>query len=320
MMTIEFARNVLGLARRQLQRVRPDDARTRSSTSWTAQRDVTDMGGTMRLGAYVAELAAGLAGRRGLRHRRSCPSATATATSSTPATARRFEDGGLWLLGHVARRPAGRVHRAATATRSGSAPRPTPSSRAGPTGPPRCSASSSAPPWPGPRAAPRTCSTSGAGRPRVRRVPDRSSFRVHPARRGRAGQRRTGSGWCEATLRAPRTATTFEREIVHHPGAVAVVPLLDDGTVVLVRQYRAAARRRRCSRSPPASATSTARPPSGTAARELAEEVGLPGRPPRAAGRVPQLARLLRRARGRSTWPPACPRCPTTARASRSST
>ena len=39
------------------------------------------------------------------------------------------------------------------ATRSGSAPRPTPSSRAAPTSPTRSSASWSAPPWPGPRAA-----------------------------------------------------------------------------------------------------------------------------------------------------------------------
>jgi ADP-ribose pyrophosphatase len=27
-------------------------------------------------------------------------------------------------------------------------------------------------------------------------------------------------------------------ELIHHPGAAAVVPLLDDGTVLLVRQYR----------------------------------------------------------------------------------
>jgi 8-oxo-dGTP pyrophosphatase MutT (NUDIX family) len=33
---------------------------------------------------------------------------------------------------------------------------------------------------------------------------------------------------------------TFERDVVHHPGAVSVVPLLDDGTVVLVRQFRSA--------------------------------------------------------------------------------
>ena len=97
--------------------------------------------------------------------RRSCPSATATATSSTPlppqVRGRRAP-----VLGHLARRPPGRVHRAARATRSGSAPRPTPSSRAGPTGRRRCSGSSSAPPWPGPRAATPTCSTLDAERRR----------------------------------------------------------------------------------------------------------------------------------------------------------
>jgi 8-oxo-dGTP pyrophosphatase MutT (NUDIX family) len=40
------------------------------------------------------------------------------------------------------------------------------------------------------------------------------------------------------SFRAP-DGSTFERDIVHHPGAVAVVPLLDDGKVVMVRQYRA---------------------------------------------------------------------------------
>ena len=34
-------------------------------------------------------------------------------------------------------------------------------------------------------------------------------------------------------------ASTFTRDIVRHRGAVAVVPLHDDGTVTLVRQYRA---------------------------------------------------------------------------------
>ncbi|MDQ1445365.1 MAG: 8-oxo-dGDP phosphatase, partial [Acidimicrobiaceae bacterium] len=33
----------------------------------------------------------------------------------------------------------------------------------------------------------------------------------------------------------------FEREVVHHPGAVSVVPVVDEGTaVLLVRQYRSA--------------------------------------------------------------------------------
>ena len=39
--------------------------------------------------------------------------------------------------------------------------------------------------------------------------------------------------------RAP-DGTEFDRHVVHHPGAVAVVPLHDDGTVTLVRQFRAA--------------------------------------------------------------------------------
>ena len=32
----------------------------------------------------------------------------------------------------------------------------------------------------------------------------------------------------------------FERVVLRHPGAVTVVPVHDDGTVTLVRQYRAA--------------------------------------------------------------------------------
>jgi ADP-ribose pyrophosphatase len=34
--------------------------------------------------------------------------------------------------------------------------------------------------------------------------------------------------------------TEFDRDVVRHPGAVAAVPLHDDGTVTLVRQFRAA--------------------------------------------------------------------------------
>ncbi len=44
----------------------------------------------------------------------------------------------------------------------------------------------------------------------------------------------------EADFEAP-DGSTFTREVVRHPGAVSVVPVLDDGeTVVCVRQYRAA--------------------------------------------------------------------------------
>lgn len=43
----------------------------------------------------------------------------------------------------------------------------------------------------------------------------------------------------KARFRGP-DGEEFERHVVHHPGAVAVVPLHDDGTVTLLRQYRAA--------------------------------------------------------------------------------
>jgi ADP-ribose pyrophosphatase len=42
-----------------------------------------------------------------------------------------------------------------------------------------------------------------------------------------------------AVFRAP-DGSEMERDVVHHPGAVAVVPLHDDGTVTLVQQFRAA--------------------------------------------------------------------------------
>ncbi len=41
------------------------------------------------------------------------------------------------------------------------------------------------------------------------------------------------------TFEAP-DGSTFERDLVHHPGAVSVVALDDDGRVALVSQYRAA--------------------------------------------------------------------------------
>lgn len=41
------------------------------------------------------------------------------------------------------------------------------------------------------------------------------------------------------TFRAP-DGSTFERDVIHHPGAVSVVAVDDDGRVPLVRQYRAA--------------------------------------------------------------------------------
>lgn len=68
--------------------------------------------------------------------------------------------------------------------------------------------------------------------------------------------------------------TPFHREIVHHPGAVSVVALHGDATVVLVRQYRAALDADLLE-IPAGIRDVHGEPPEITANRELAEEVGL---------------------------------------------
>lgn len=70
-----------------------------------------------------------------------------------------------------------------------------------------------------------------------------------------------------------------EREVIHHPGAVAMVALLDDcSTVLLVRQYRSALEGALLE-IPAGKRDVTGEPPEVTAARELEEEVGYrPGR------------------------------------------
>lgn len=66
----------------------------------------------------------------------------------------------------------------------------------------------------------------------------------------------------------------LEREVVHHPGAVAAVPLHDDDTVTLVRQYRAALDVDMWE-IPAGLRDVDGEPPEVTAERELAEEAGL---------------------------------------------
>jgi len=66
---------------------------------------------------------------------------------------------------------------------------------------------------------------------------------------------------------------TSKREIVEHHGAVAIVPLYDDGTVVLVRQFRLAAGKPML--EIPAGSVEPGEPVDDTAHRELAEEVHL---------------------------------------------
>jgi len=65
----------------------------------------------------------------------------------------------------------------------------------------------------------------------------------------------------------------FSRDIVHHPGAVSVVPYEADGTVLLVRQYRAAVDRELLE-IPAGKRDVHDEPPELTAHREMAEEVG----------------------------------------------
>lgn len=77
----------------------------------------------------------------------------------------------------------------------------------------------------------------------------------------------------------------FERTIVKHPGAVAVVPLHDDGTVTLVRQYRVALEHELLE-LPAGTRDVDGEDKARTAERELVEEAGL------AAGRIEHLIRF----------------------------
>jgi ADP-ribose pyrophosphatase len=67
--------------------------------------------------------------------------------------------------------------------------------------------------------------------------------------------------------------TRFEREIVHHPGAVSVVPV-DGDDVVLVRQYRAAVDAELLE-IPAGKRDKPGEDPASVARRELAEEIGM---------------------------------------------
>jgi ADP-ribose pyrophosphatase len=66
----------------------------------------------------------------------------------------------------------------------------------------------------------------------------------------------------------------FERVVVRHPGAVTIVPLHDDGTVSLVRQYRAPVDDM-VLQIPAGTRDEEGESAEETARRELAEEAGL---------------------------------------------
>ena len=83
-------------------------------------------------------------------------------------------------------------------------------------------------------------------------------------------------GWAITVTKATFVdpdGVTFERDIVRHPGAVAVVAVTDAGAVVLVRQYRPALDAW-ILEIPAGTCDVPGEPDAETARRELAEEVG----------------------------------------------
>jgi ADP-ribose pyrophosphatase len=74
------------------------------------------------------------------------------------------------------------------------------------------------------------------------------------------------------TVTLPNGATV-ELEVIHHPGAAAVVPVQEDGSVLLIRQYRHAAGG--YIYEIPAGKLDPGEDPGVCAARELEEEIGL---------------------------------------------
>jgi ADP-ribose pyrophosphatase len=76
--------------------------------------------------------------------------------------------------------------------------------------------------------------------------------------------------YCDA-VRLP-DGSTGTREYIRHPGAVAIVPLFDDGRVLLERQFRYPHHREFI--EVPAGKLEPGEPPLDTAKRELLEETG----------------------------------------------
>ena len=78
---------------------------------------------------------------------------------------------------------------------------------------------------------------------------------------------------------------TYQREVVHHNGSAVIVPIFDDGTVALVRQYRHPAVRYLL--EIPAGTLAKGERPEIGAARELKEELGV------TAGRLEKLSEFF---------------------------
>ena len=84
-------------------------------------------------------------------------------------------------------------------------------------------------------------------------------------------RRRVPVGLARCASPAP-DGEEFDRHVVHHPGAVVVVPVIDDDAI-LVRQCRVAAGRELLE-VPAGKRDVDGEPPEATANRELEEEIG----------------------------------------------
>jgi ADP-ribose pyrophosphatase len=78
---------------------------------------------------------------------------------------------------------------------------------------------------------------------------------------------------------------TYQREVVHHPGSAVIIPVFNDDTVALVKQYRHPTVRYLL--EAPAGTLNDRESPDVGAARELEEELGL------IAGRLEKLSEFF---------------------------
>ena len=280
---IEFARDACGLAGANSSEFDPHTPHPVIDLM-DEQRDVVDKGGTMRLGAYPAKLLPGSIVQQAYgeevvyeRHRHRY--------EVNNRYRRRARGGRAGVLGHLARRPPGRVRRAAaTCTRSSSARRRTPSSRAGPTARTRCSRRSCAAARERAEGrAPRLPHRARrrAGRPdRVTRCADEPAFRVV------GSTTRRDAGFLDARRGCASTAPdgeAFDAYVVRHPGAVVVVPVDDDRGTCCSCASTASRSARELLEVPAGKRDVDGEPPEATARRELEEEIGVPRRAARAA-------------------------------------
>jgi ADP-ribose pyrophosphatase len=83
---------------------------------------------------------------------------------------------------------------------------------------------------------------------------------------------RTSRFYVEEVTQQTETGVARKREIIRHPGAVVILPILDDGRVCLIRTYRVAVDQTLIEL--PAGTLAPGEDPLEGARRELAEETG----------------------------------------------